>query len=184
MFPGEDWKFGRMIWKVWRSLKNWIDREFQVVWSYSVWFDKIEFAWKRELWNILTAISAVTHILEKQIAKFRKLHKDNSLYNKRNMTLRIYRKFDTFETLIKQIFKERINSQRIGRIVFNKVFQSRTDKFAFNMDNAYYCLMFHETTTNVRSKRSMFLREMLPELNIRVENKEDNWYYPGSKKRS
>lgn len=145
----------------------------------------MEFAWKRELWNTLTGISAVTHILKKQIAKFRKLYKDNSLYKKKNMTFRIYRKFDTFET-IEQIFKEQVNSERIGRIVFNKVFQilNRIDKFAFYMNNAYYCLMFHETTTNVWSKRSMFLREMQPELNVRVENKEDNWYYPGSKKRS
>lgn len=105
----------------------------------------MEFAWNRELWNTLTGISAVTHILKKQIAKFRKLHKDNSLYNKKNMTFRIYRKFDTFET-IEQIFKERVNSECIGRIVFNKVFQilSRTDKFAFYVNNAYYCLMFHE----------------------------------------
>lgn len=86
------------------------------------------------------------------------------------MTLHIYRKFDAFET-IEQIFKERVNSERIGRIVFNKVFQSRTDKFAFCMDNACYCLMFHETTTNVRSKRSMFLREMQPELNIRSKTR-------------
>lgn len=145
----------------------------------------MEFAWKRELWNTLTGISAVTHILKKQIAKFRKLYKDNSLYNRKNMTFRIYRKFDTFET-IEQIFKERVNSERIGRIVFNKVFQilNRTDKFPFYMNNAYYCPMFHETTTNVRSKRSMFLREMQSELNVGVENKEDNWYYPGRKKRS
>lgn len=145
----------------------------------------MKFAWKRELWNTLTGISAVTHILKKQIAKFRKLYKDNSLYNRKNMTFRIYRKFDTFET-IEQIFKERVNSERIGRIVFNKVFQilNRTDKFAFYMNNAYYCPMFHETTTNVWSKRSMFLREMQPELNVGVENKEDNWYYPGRKKRS
>lgn len=66
------------------------------------------------------------------------------------MTFRIYRKFDTFET-IEQIFKEQVNSERIGRIVLNKVFQilNRIDKFAFYMNNAYYCLMFHETTTNV-----------------------------------